>query len=70
MAVRIRADGEILCAATHPEAPGDTYLDDSIHYVLSVELRVLRPLPHGRWEFGPRGCHDLGDVAACEAHNR
>ncbi|OLO05266.1 hypothetical protein [Salinicola socius] len=41
MALRIRKDGRILCAALHPEYEGDLYLNDSDHYRLSVELRVL-----------------------------
>lgn len=41
MAVRIRKDGSILCAALHPESDGDTYLDDGLHYKLSVDLKVL-----------------------------
>ena len=63
MAVRIRADGEILCAAMHPVASGDTYIDDGLAYVLSVEHKVLVTEPmelpegmghggharHGRW---------------------
>lgn len=55
MAVRIRQDGRILCAALHPAEEGDTYLDDGVHYYLSVEKRVLvtEPMPrhaeHGQW---------------------
>lgn len=41
MALRVRRDGRILCAAMHPEEPGDTYLHDGIHYTLSVELDAL-----------------------------
>lgn len=41
MAVRIRADGRIFCAALHPEQAGDIYLHDGIHYALSVELKLL-----------------------------
>jgi hypothetical protein len=41
MAVRIRDNGTIVCAAMHPALPGDTYLDDTVHYRLSAELRVL-----------------------------
>lgn len=41
MAVRIRQDGTILCAAMHPAKPGDTYLHDGLHYKLGVELRSL-----------------------------
>lgn len=42
MAVRIRAGGApIVCAATHPEMHGDTYVDDGLHYRLSAEYGVL-----------------------------
>ncbi|QFT84956.1 hypothetical protein FIU88_08205 [Halomonas sp. THAF12] len=41
MALRIRSDGRILCAAIHPERPGDIYLNDGDHYHLSVELKAL-----------------------------
>jgi hypothetical protein len=61
VAVRIRAHGDVVCAAIHPEQPGDTYLDDGLHYRLSVDLRVLVTEPmtlaggrgghaaHGQW---------------------
>lgn len=45
MALRIRKDGRIFCAAMHPEQPGDAYLTDSEHYYLSVERRVLMTEP-------------------------
>lgn len=41
MALRIRKDGRILCAAAHPEEPGDTYLHDGISYRLTVALRAI-----------------------------
>ena len=41
MAVRVRASGEVVCAAMHPEQEGDRYIDDGLHYRLAVELRVL-----------------------------
>lgn len=42
MAVRIRADTKVIvCAAMSEARPDDVYLDDNIHYELSVELRVL-----------------------------
>ena len=31
MALRIRKDGRVLCAAHHPPEPGDLYLDDFVH---------------------------------------
>lgn len=61
MAVRIREDGTIVCAAMHPPEPGDTYVDDSLHYTLSAEAKVLVTEPmhstegrggharHGQW---------------------
>lgn len=41
MAVRIRASGKIVCAAMHAALPGDTYIDDGLHYELAVERKVL-----------------------------
>ena len=61
MALRIREDGRILCAAMHPEEPGDTYLDDVITYKLVAEFGVFVTEPmlskkgrgghkqHGEW---------------------
>lgn len=41
MALRIRKDGRILCAALHVKKAGDTYIDDGLQYELSVVCRVL-----------------------------
>ncbi len=41
MSLRIRENGRMLCAAMHPAEPGDTYLNDNLHYTLSVELGVI-----------------------------
>jgi len=55
MALRIRSDGRVLCAALHQEEPGDTYIDDGLHYLLSVQHRVLVTLPMPQHtESGPR----------------
>jgi hypothetical protein len=57
MAVRIRRDKKtIVCAAKSDQQPGDSYIDDGLHYVLGVELCVLSVcgcLPNGAelWEF-------------------
>lgn len=48
MAVRIRKDGRIFCAALRPEESGDTYIDDGLHYALSVEHKVLVTEPMER----------------------
>jgi len=45
MALRIRKDGRILCAALHQEEPGDIYIDDGVHYQLSIKLGVLLSEP-------------------------
>jgi hypothetical protein len=50
VAVRIRKMGEIVCAAMHPAEPGDTYIDDGLHYKLSVELGALVSEPMDRHE--------------------
>jgi hypothetical protein len=52
MAVRIReGSGKILCAAMYPAKPKDCYIDDGVHYMLSVvkKLLVTEPmeLPYG-----------------------
>lgn len=41
MAVRIRKDGRVWCAALNPEEDGDMYIGDGLHYYLSVEMQVL-----------------------------
>ena len=51
MALRIRKNGSIMCAAMHSPEPGDTYIDDQLHYDLSIEHRVLVTEPHERHQF-------------------
>lgn len=46
MAVRIRADNRVLCAAMHPAEEGDIYVNDAIHYFLACEAKVLVTEPH------------------------
>jgi len=41
MALRIRKDGRILCAAMHPSEEGDIYIDDGQHYQMSVIDEVI-----------------------------
>ncbi len=48
MAIRIRKDGRILCAALHPKEPGDTYIDDGLHYEMSVIHKVIGSEPSER----------------------
>jgi len=53
VAVRIRKDGSIVCAAKSDPEEGDTYIDDSLHYRLSVLEKVLIPdkneIENGLW---------------------
>lgn len=41
MSIRWRKDGRLLCAAMSKEEKDDTYIDDRLHYELSVERRVI-----------------------------
>lgn len=43
MALRIRKDGRILCAAYHPAEEGDLYLDDHIHSYLGWCIPGFHP---------------------------
>jgi len=45
VAVRVRDDGRVLCAAMFPALPGDTYIDDTLHYKL-CESGALVTEPH------------------------
>lgn len=46
MALRIRKNGRVLCAALNKQEEGDCYIDDSTHYYLSVEKRLLVTTEH------------------------
>ena len=43
MSLRWRKNGDLLCAAKHEVQKDDTYIDDRLHYELSVELKVVIP---------------------------
>ncbi len=55
MAVRIRKNGKIVCAASSKEKAGDTYINDELHYTLSVKNKILVTQPmylhkrNGEW---------------------
>jgi hypothetical protein len=42
MALRIRKNGRIFCAALTEVEKGDTYIDDELHYIMSIEKKVIR----------------------------
>lgn len=43
MALRVRKDGTIICAAKSKEEEGDTYLNNDIHHKLSVLTEAIIP---------------------------
>lgn len=45
MAIRVRKDGTMQCAALSEPMAGDTYIDDGLHYQMSVEHGVIMALP-------------------------
>lgn len=61
MAVRIRKDCEtILCAAKSKEMEGDCYLDDSVHYTLAVDMKILHTEPPYPDERAAHHCDENG----------
>jgi hypothetical protein len=55
MSIRLRKSGELICAAMSEEEEGDTYIDDRLHYQLSVISRaILADIEHetnGLWHW-------------------
>lgn len=55
MSVRWRLTGELICGAKSSPMEGDTYIDDTLHYELSVIQKVLVPdvneKENGRWHW-------------------
>ena len=41
MSLIIKKDGRVLCAAIHKKESGDLYIDDELHYHLSVVEKIL-----------------------------
>ena len=41
MSIRWRESGELVCAAVSEQMDNDCYIDDRLHYKLSVELKVI-----------------------------
>lgn len=48
MAIRVRKDGTMWCAAHTDSQPGDTYIDDTLHYEMSVVHSVIVAYPMPR----------------------
>ncbi len=53
MSIRWRVDGTLICAAMSEEEDGDSYIDDKLHYQLSVVSRsIIADIDHesnGLW---------------------
>lgn len=45
MALRIRKNGNIVCAALNNTRLDDIYIDDTAHYILSVDMKLLVTQP-------------------------
>ena len=65
MAIRVRKDGTMWCAAHTAEQSGDTYIDDGLHYQMSVVHGAIVALPmpahldNPQWwwaDNAPEGC--------------
>ena len=41
MAIRWRTDGRLVCAAMSEPEEGDMYIDDRLHYQLSVITKII-----------------------------
>lgn len=41
MSLRWRENGDLLCAAKHDAEDGDTYIDDRLHYQLSIVQHAI-----------------------------
>lgn len=54
MAIRVRKNGMMVCAAHSQPQLGDTYIPDDLHYQLSVVHKVIASLPMEEHEKDPR----------------
>jgi len=58
MAVRWRKDGSLVCAAMSDPETGDRYIDDGLHYQLSVVTKAIvadpRHKENGLWHWVER----------------
>lgn len=41
MALRIRTNGDIFCAALNKEENGDIYINDDLHYLFTVVKKII-----------------------------
>jgi hypothetical protein len=66
---RNHCEGEILCAAKHPELPDDCYIDDGLHYQLAVLSKVIVPdeneHTNGLWHWNPKLRWNYEDIMDC-----
>ena len=55
MSLRWRSTGQLFCGAKSQQMDGDCYIDDRLHYELSVIQKVVIPCVDeettGRWEW-------------------
>lgn len=54
MAIRVRKDGTMWCAALTEPMDGDTYIDDALHYEMSAVHGVIVALLHEEHQKHPQ----------------
>ena len=70
MSIRWRKSGELVCAAMSQEEDGDTYIDDRLHYQLSVISKtIIADIEHNQnglwhWIHGGPFLSVRADIAA------
>ena len=71
MSLRWRKDGRLLCGAKSEAEEGDTYIDDRLHYELSVLCDAVNPHEDeeetGLWGFVKRPMTDNRFKSSVEA---
>jgi len=71
MALRIRKNGDILCAANSKPKKGDRYIDDDLHYILTAFTESIRPSKTIEednlwfWNIKPDMLEHLADIEFC-----
>lgn len=76
MSIRVRKDGTMICAALSEPKPDDAYIDDALHYQMSVVHGVICTYPEpehtnsgGKW-FWSNSAPDGADMTFSKAGER
>lgn len=66
VAIRVRKNGEMICASLSKPKTGDTYIDDTLHYQMSVEYGVICALPMPEHEKNPKWWWSNNSPKGCD----